>query len=151
MKLSLSNLSTLYSWFHNRFMACLNRKSDLWNFESRKLKEKENKFFFSFFFFFVKKFLRLRTLNAHFKFPRRSTISFKRVKATVYASNLTLMNIWWMFRFIRFDRTLDYFEFIRLQKLKQWANHDDESIIVKKFFFTNITRCYVSNSFFFFF
>lgn len=51
MKLSLSNLSTLYSWFHNRFMVCLNRKSDLWNFESRKLKEKENKFFFSFFFF----------------------------------------------------------------------------------------------------
>ena len=110
MKLSLSNLSILYSWFHNRFMVYLNCKSDLWNFESRKLKKKESRFFFLNFCGYVR---RIRTLNC--------AISFKRVKATVYASNLTLMNIWWMFRFIR----LEYIGlFWVVQKLEQWANHE---------------------------
>lgn len=147
MKLSLSNLSTLYSWFHNRFMACLNRKSDLWNFESRKLKEKENKFFFSFFF--------LKNFCGYVRWTR--TLNFlDAVPSPLSELKPPFMRAiwpWWIFDecFDSFDSIEHYFEFIRLQKLKQWANHDDESIIVKKFFLRILHDVTCQIPFFFFF
>lgn len=146
MKLSLSNLSILYSWFHNRFMVYLNCKSDLWNFESRKLKKKESRFFFLNFCGYVR---RIRTLNFLDAVPSPLSELKPPFMRAIWP--------WWIF-----DECFDSFDSIEyiglfwvVQKLEQWElMNDDESIITKKFFdmsYMNILTFILSNSFFFLF
>lgn len=115
MKLSLSNLSILYSWFHNRFMVYLNCKSDLWNFESRKLKKKESRFFFLNFCGYVR---RIRTLNFLDAVPSPLSELKPPFMRAIWP--------WWIF-----DECFDSFDSIEyiglfwvVQKLEQWANHE---------------------------